>query len=88
MGRLPTENDITAILVDGRNPRSVYAAGSGGVFHSTDAGRGWKMVGGLPKKAWVALAQDPRRPENVFALAADDTLLKSLDGGETWHQVR
>ncbi len=88
MGRLPAENDTPAILVDGRDPHRVFAAGSGGVFHSTDAGRSWKMVRGLPQKAWAALAQDPRHPENVFVLAADDTLLKSLDGGEAWHQVR
>jgi len=46
------------------------------------------MVRWLPQKIWAALAQDPRRPENIFILATDDTLLKSLDGGETWHQVR
>lgn len=46
------------------------------------------MVSGLPKKAWVALAQDPRRAENLFALAADGTLLSSEDGGETWRRVQ
>lgn len=87
MGRLPAESDTTAILVDSRNPQRVLAAGTGGLFRSVDAGRTWLSIGGLPKKAWAALAQDPRRPANVLALAADGTLLRSQDGGETWREV-
>jgi len=88
VGRLPTESDARAILVDRRDAKRVFAAGSGGIFSSTDAGRSWKTVGGLPKKAWSVLAQDPRRPETSFALAADGMLLRSEDGGKTWRQVR
>ncbi len=88
MGRLPTESDTRAILVDGRDPRRIFAAGSGGVFSSTDAGQSWKMISGLPKTAWAALGQDPRHPENLFALAANGTLVRSENGGETWRPVQ
>lgn len=88
MGRWPAQSDAAAVLVDIRNPHLVFAAGPAGLFRSPDAGRTWNPVsipsagGGL-----VALAQNPRFPQRLFALAADGTLMASENGGDTWQRV-
>lgn len=88
MGRWPTPTETAAILVDSRDPRRVFAAGPGGLFHSSDAGRTWQSVSGAPKARLVALAQNPGRSHQLFAVAADGTLFRSQDGGITWRRVQ
>lgn len=89
MGRLPTPSEVLAILVDVRNPRRLFAAGSGGLFSSVDAGRTWQAISGAPGGGkLVALAQDPRRPNVLYAAAASGILYRSADGGVTWSPVR
>jgi len=89
VGRWPTPTEAAAILVDVREPRRLFAGGPGGLFLSTDAGRIWQAIPvGAARGGWVALAQDPRRPQNLFAAAADGTLFRSRDGGTTWHPAQ
>lgn len=88
MGRWPTPTEAAAVLVDARNPRRVFAAGPGGLFRSVDAGRTWQQVK-IPsvRRGLVALAQNPRLSQHLFAIAADGALLRSPDGGSTWRKV-
>jgi len=89
VGRWPTPTEASAILVDTREPRRVFAAGPGGLFRSADAGRTWQAVAlGPVGVGLVALAQDPRRLNNMFAGAASGALYRSRDGGATWHLVQ
>ncbi|MGH2372315.1 MAG: WD40/YVTN/BNR-like repeat-containing protein [bacterium] len=89
MGRWPAPTEVAAVLVDARESRRVYAGGPGGLFLSTDAGRTWQAAAvGTGRGRWVALAQDQRRPQNLFAAMVDGTLFRSRDGGATWRRVQ
>ncbi len=89
MGRWPTPTEAAAVLVDAREPRRVFAGGPGGLFRSTDAGRTWQAVSTWPARVGVvALAQDPRRPNDLFAAAGNGALFRSRDGGATWHPMQ
>ena len=83
---------ITAILVDPRNPRILFAAawsresnGGGGVFRSEDAGVTWRRAG-LDEHAVRALAQAPSNPEMLVAGALDG-VYRSLNSGRTWQRI-
>lgn len=88
MGRWPTQSEAAAVLVDVRNPRVIFAAGPAGLFRSLDAGRTWHPVS-IPSVAGglVALAQNPRLPQHLFAVGADGTLVASENGGDTWRKA-
>lgn len=62
-----------------------FAATAKGVRRAMDCFCGWRDAGGLGSNV-VAIAYDPRRPQNVFA-ATDEGLLLSNDGGEKWSHV-
>lgn len=91
-------SDIAGVPGD---PRLVYAAaGSGGVFKSTDAGMTWKSL--FDQVAWEhrttlsigALAMDGSRPQIVWvgtgesnvrnSVSFGNGVYKSTDGGEHW----
>ena len=79
---------VGRLVVDAGNPAVLYASTSATsgtrVFKTTDAGRSWKAVGkGLPSST-ITLAQDPTRPQLVYAGTAGKGLYKSTDGGATW----
>jgi photosystem II stability/assembly factor-like uncharacterized protein len=62
----------------------VYAATPSGVFRTVDCFCGWQPTGALPAGGANAIAFDPARPEQVYALV-DGTLHISPDGGLPWH---
>jgi photosystem II stability/assembly factor-like uncharacterized protein len=87
-----TDGVITAILIDPRNSKILYAStwsrennGSGGVFRSEDAGVNWKKSG-LDNHAVRALAQAPSNPEMMVAGALDG-VFRSLNAGRTWQRI-
>jgi photosystem II stability/assembly factor-like uncharacterized protein len=70
------------ILVDPDDPNRVVAADmSGGAVESTDGGRTWRRMGGLPDASWVAW--DPGDRRHLVA-SRPGAAMESTDGGETW----
>ena len=88
-----------ALLINPRNPDTMYAAGvAGGVWKTTDGGKAWQpLTDLLPTLAVCALAFDPNNPEIIYAgtgegyFNADATrgagIFRSFDGGNTWRQL-
>lgn len=91
-----------ALLINPRTPDIMYAAAvSGGVWKTTDGGRGersWQpLTDLLPTLAVSALAFDPVNPEIIYAgtgegyFNADATrgagIFRSFDGGNTWRRL-
>ena len=88
MGSLPVNKEVNTIVVDPRDPKIVFAAGSAGVFHSNDSGLTWQPSSeGLGTAAIVALAINPGQPDTLFASTAEGALFRSDDGGQTWQQI-
>jgi hypothetical protein len=62
----------------------------GGVYKSTDSGRGWSAVNsGLPNgyfgaPAVTALAIDERNPGTLYVGISEGTVFKSTDGASSW----
>jgi photosystem II stability/assembly factor-like uncharacterized protein len=66
----------------------VYAASTGGLFRTDDAGRTWLAAGaGIGEVPISALALHPRTPDTLYAAAADGTLFRSDDAGATWQRI-
>jgi len=83
---------ITALLVDPRDSKILYAAGwarngngGGGVFRSQDSGRTW-VIAGLGGSAVRALAQAPSSPDILVAGTLDGVFL-SGDAGRKWERI-
>ncbi|MCI0627111.1 MAG: hypothetical protein L0387_36605 [Acidobacteria bacterium] len=93
LGRVGTRLDavITAILVDPRDPRILYASAwtqdsaAGGVFRSEDAGRTWR-ASGLSGQAVRALAQAPSNPD-VLVAGTLEGVYRSRDAGSSWDRI-
>ena len=94
LGRVSSRLDtvITAILVDPRDPRTLYAsawtqdpAAGGGVFRSLDAGRSWQ-ASGLFGHAVRALAQAHSNPDVLIAGTLDG-VYRSRNAGGAWERI-
>ena len=90
---------MTCIVCDPVNPERVIAgAAGGGLWSSDDAGMTWRSLWHKQDSLNVGtLALDPNNPQIVYCgtgeanLSADSYpgvgVLRSLDGGETWHRL-
>ena len=88
MGSLPMNKQVNAVVVDPRDPKSVFAAGPAGVFHSNDSGLTWQPSGeGLGTVPIIALTLNPSQPGTLFAATAEGALFRSDDGAKTWQSV-
>src|SRR5262245_40919159 len=76
-----------AMVIDAADSNRVYAAGSGGVYRSFDAGQSFVPSStGLP--AGVAINDIARRtdlPDVLYVGTAGSGVYESLDFGATWH---
>jgi len=86
VGGLPTST-VNGFAVHPTNPKIMYVAMRDGIFRSDDAGARWTSMAGGPKNA-AAVAINPRRPSEVYAVSADGTIFVSRDGGGAWQPVR
>ena len=87
---------ISDIEVHPQNPSTWYvAAGSGGVWKTTNAGTTWQPIfDGQPVYSIGDVAIDPSNPETIWVGTGEnvsgrhvgwgDGVYKSLDGGKTW----
>ncbi len=85
MGGLPANRTVNGFAVSPVDPKLMYVAMRDGLFKSADAGETWKPVGkGL--KTLAAVTVNPRKPNEVYAAAADGVIYKSTDGGMRWER--
>jgi uncharacterized protein (TIGR03437 family) len=80
--------NLQTIAADPRNPQSIYAAGTGGIFHSPDAGNTWTNLAPLPGNATAEwLTVDPTNGATLYASAGPAGAFKSTDGGVSWNPI-
>ena len=90
---IPTNQSMSAIVyspaysADG----TIFVAGSGGLFRSTDRGQSWTPVEASPLAPGTALATVVLSPNfnytgkaRTMFVATSKTIYKSTDGGTTW----
>jgi len=85
VGGLPTST-VNGFAVHPSNPRVMYVAMRDGIFRSEDAGQRWTQTQGPTNVAAVAV--DPKRSSEVYAVTMDGRLFVSRDGGVTWDAPR
>lgn len=88
MGRLPTGSRAPTLVIDPTQPKLVYAATDTGVYRSEDAGWTWAAASqGLPPRAILSLAIDPRRTDRLFAATETGEIYRTGDRGGSWELV-
>jgi photosystem II stability/assembly factor-like uncharacterized protein len=82
------ECDVRALLVDPRDPRTLYAGTNRGFYHSRDGAETWEhLESPLDHTQVWSLTQDPRDPDTLFAGVCPAALYRSRDRGETWQRL-
>jgi len=83
----PRPNAVTAIAVDRENSNIIYLGTSGGEFlRSGNGGGSWSRIYQFGSGVqWVMF--DPNNPKRAYALTAQQGLLRSTDGAQTWHDL-
>ncbi len=71
------------ILVDPREPDTLYLVGEDGFQRSDDGGKSWRQLGTIPGGMAMSISQDQQEPDTFYA-AAGGRVLKSTDSGESW----
>ena len=85
-------NLIANLVVDARNPDTLYVTASGksdsGVFKSSNGGQTWTSISaGLPRSELEMLAHDPSRAGVVYAGTRGGGLYRTTDAGLSWSRV-
>ncbi|HXM41994.1 MAG TPA: SBBP repeat-containing protein [Bryobacteraceae bacterium] len=76
---------VQSVAADPENSQSIYASGSGGVFHSQDGGNTWTNLAPIPSAPFVySIVVDPRNSKALYASTAPLGAFKSMDGGASW----
>lgn len=80
-------------FIDPHDAKTIFVSGIRGslavILKSPDAGKTWVQIYSEPagKAAVTAMAFDPRNPVVFFAGISTGTVIKTLDGGNTWDAV-
>ena len=85
MGGLPATT-VNGFAVSPADPGLMYVAMRDGIFQSEDAGKSWKRSGALQNA--VAIAINPKKPAEIYAVTADGKVFRSGDGGRRWDAAR
>ena len=83
MGGLPTNRTVNGFAVGPENSRTMFVAMRDGLFKSTDAGASWKAVGNELKNL-LAVAVNPKKPNEMYLSTMDGTIYVSADAGMKW----
>ena len=87
---------VRAIAVDPTNNAHLLASGSRGILRSTNNGRAWtKAAGSTTSRGSTrngidqvsGIVFDPGHPDTVFAAGWGDGVIRSSDGGISWHRT-
>ncbi len=70
------------ILVDPRQPNTLYLAGKDSFQSSDDGGKSWRQLGTIPGGMAMSISQNQQEPDTFYA--ANGRVLKSTDGGKNW----
>lgn len=74
---------VHSLLIDPRNPQTLYVGGTSGLFKSTNAGSSWMRT---PLRWDVrSIALNPEDSDYVYA--AGDGFAKSTDSGASWKRI-
>lgn len=88
MGSLPVNPGVSAVVVDPRDPKIVFIAGTAGVFRSSDGGLNWEpRRQGLGSVDVAALALNPNHPDTLFVATAGGSFFRSDDAAQNWKPV-
>src|SRR5258707_7246837 len=84
----PDGGPVSDLAFQPRSSQVLYAAVTGGVYKSQDAGATWAWAGsGLDQRSETpSVAVDPVRPNTVYASQGD--VLRSTNGGRSWELRR
>jgi photosystem II stability/assembly factor-like uncharacterized protein len=82
---------VRCLSTDPDRPESMLAGSDKGIYHSTDAGRSWKLLD-TPLSGYSVwnIAVDPQNPETVYAGTGTPTpaaLFRSENRGQSWQRL-
>lgn len=79
---------VKDISIDPLQTNRLYAATQRGVYQSEDGGATWfKSDYGLGGVLPTSLAVSPFDPQTVYAATLGADIVKTTDGGQTWHKI-
>ncbi|HEX8456544.1 MAG TPA: SBBP repeat-containing protein [Pyrinomonadaceae bacterium] len=83
-----TDPNIAGLAVDPSDANIVYAAGTSGVFKSTDGGNFWRLTGqgrvSTSPLSANSVVVDPVAPSTLYASTIANGVYKSTNGGDLW----
>ena len=91
-----TGKQVWCFMVDSRDPQRIFAGGSPiDVYRSDDGGAHWRKlptpkVGEHCKGPFASrvmrLAQNPKKPDEIYAALEINGVMRSADGGQSWQR--
>src|SRR5688572_14494415 len=88
------KKQVWCFMVDSRDPKRIFAGASPiDVYRSDDGGANWKklatpVIGTHCKGPFASrvmrFAQNPKKPDEIYAALEINGVMRSTDGGETW----
>ncbi len=88
------KKQVWCFMVDSRDPKRIFAGASPiDVYRSDDGGANWRklatpVIGTHCKGPFASrvmrFAQNPKKPDEIYAALEINGVMRSTDGGETW----
>jgi len=84
-----TDKSFTRLIVDWYNPTNLFAGTSDGdIFRSKDSGVSWQVVKRVDGISISGLVMNQKDSRVVYAATQGDGIWKTVDGGDTWMQIK